>query len=360
MPRSRTSIRGGLAAAAATLGLAATFALAAPAAAATTPTIVTPESRTGYGTIAITGTATPGATVTLWEAAFSEQPLAPADDFDNGGGPVTAVADPDGNYSITRYMDTGFVFAVQAEGLMSETKKVSMQILPFFWLTSPSAGVVQAHVEVSPMADKLAVQIQRESSADTWTTVASGRTNLDGLYVANLSGQPAGNNTYRASVAADPVNAVLANTSPSVIFWVAPTTPTTPTTPAQPAAGAVQFSKIQYDSAGRDSGTNASRNGEWFRLTNKTKSTINLKSWTVRDAAGHVYTFGSHVLAADRTVYVHTGSGTNGSPDTAHRYWGRSGYIWNNSGDTATLRTSTGKTIDSCKYTGTSKGYTNC
>jgi hypothetical protein len=54
-------------------------------------------------------------------------------------------------------------------------------------------------------------------------------------------------------------------------------------------------------------------------------------------------------------VYVHTGSGTN---NATNRYWGKSGYIWNNGGDTATLRAGA-KTIDSCKWT-SDKKVTNC
>jgi hypothetical protein len=345
MLRSRIAVRAGLAATTVVLGLATSLGLAAPAGAATAPTIVTPASRTGFGTIEITGTATAGATVQLYETAYSERPLAPADDWQHGGGPVTVIADTSGHYAITRYVDTGFLFAVKSEGLMSATNTVSVRILPRFWITTGN-GLVQAHVEVSPMAEKLGVQIQRAGSGDTWTTVASGRTSITGSYVAPLNGLTAGTYTYRASIAADPANSVIGNTSSPVTF-------TLDATPASGAkAGAVQFSRIQYASS--------SLTGEWLRLTNRTTKSIDLWSWTVRDAAGHVYTFGSHVLAAGRTAYVHTGKGTNGKPDSAHLYWGRTSYIWNDGGDTATLRTATGQTIDTCRYTGTGTGYTTC
>jgi hypothetical protein len=142
-----------------------------------------------------------------------------------------------------------------------------------------------------------------------------------------------------------------------------PSTPSTPTRPSAPSAakaGDVQFSKIRYDSPGRDNGSSSSLNGEWVRLTNKTKHTVDLRLWTVRDASGHVYTFGSHALRAGKTVYLHTGRGTNGRPSSADRYWKRGSYIWNNGGDTATLRSNTGKKIDTCRYSGTRKGYTTC
>jgi hypothetical protein len=345
MLRSRIPVRAGLAAATAALGLGSVLGLATPAGAATTPTIVTPASRTGFGTIQITGTATPGATVQLYETAYSERPLAPADDWKHGGGPVTAIADTTGHYAITRLVDTGFLFAVKAESLMSETKAVSVRILPIFWVTTGN-GVVQAHLEVSPMAEKLSVHIQRAGSGGTWSTVASGRTSITGSYAATLTGLTAGTYTFRASVAADPVNDVLGNNSSSVKVTV-------DSTPAPVAkAGDVQFNRVQYASS--------SLNGEYVRVINKTRSTINLRGWTVRDAAGHVYTFAGHTLGAGKTAYVHTGRGTDGTPDSAHLYWARTSYIWNNGGDTATLRSNTGAVIDSCRYTGASAGYTSC
>jgi len=117
------------------------------------------------------------------------------------------------------------------------------------------------------------------------------------------------------------------------------------------AAPAVSFTKIQYNSPGSDLRSNASLNAEWVRLTNNTKSAIQLKGWTVRDKAGHVYTFKtSYSVGAGKRVYVHTGKGTDLKPDAQHRYQNSGNYIWNNTGDTATLRNASGKTIDTCAF----------
>jgi len=59
------------------------------------------------------------------------------------------------------------------------------------------------------------------------------------------------------------------------------------------AANPIQFARIQYDSPGKDTGSNASLNGELFQLKNSGHGTINLKNWTVRDAQNHVYKFAS-------------------------------------------------------------------
>ena len=54
---------------------------------------------------------------------------------------------------------------------------------------------------------------------------------------------------------------------------------------------------------------------------------------------------------------IHTGKGNRTQTD---RYWNRSWYIWNNTGDTAILENQHGTVIDRCSYQGTSRGYTYC
>jgi hypothetical protein len=84
------------------------------------------------------------------------------------------------------------------------------------------------------------------------------------------------------------------------------------------------------------------------KIKNKGSKGVSLSGWTLRDTAGHVYSFGSFKLKAGRTVTVHTGKGSNGSK---HRYWGSGAYIWNNDGDTAKLKKGT-KLKDKCKWAG--------
>ena len=119
--------------------------------------------------------------------------------------------------------------------------------------------------------------------------------------------------------------------------------------PATAAAPPVQFTKIQYDSPGPDTRTNASINGEWFRITNMTRRNINLAGWTVRDTARHTYTLRGYLLAK-QSLIVRTGRGTDGSP-AGQRYWGSRAYVWNNDRDTATLRDAAGGPVDTCAWT---------
>lgn len=124
------------------------------------------------------------------------------------------------------------------------------------------------------------------------------------------------------------------------------------------AAGAIQFTRIQYDSPGTDTRTNASLNTEYVQLKNVTTRTFNLYRWTLRDASGHIYTFGTnHYLKPGATVTIRTGKGTN---TVTTRYWGSAAYIWNNTGDKAYLRTPSNTLVDYCAWTSTGPGYKYC
>jgi hypothetical protein len=127
---------------------------------------------------------------------------------------------------------------------------------------------------------------------------------------------------------------------------------------AAPAlASRVVIHEIYYNSPGSDDGSNSSLNGEWIQLKNTSNDNITLKSWTVRDTAGHVFIFGTYTLNANSSVKIHTGSGTGNS---TNRYWNNGWYIWNNDKDTGTLKDASGKTLDSCSYNNAGVSYIIC
>ncbi|MGX2997560.1 lamin tail domain-containing protein [Streptomyces sp. JNUCC 64] len=131
---------------------------------------------------------------------------------------------------------------------------------------------------------------------------------------------------------------------------------------ATPAAAAphergLHFGKIHYDSLGSDRGGNSSVNGEWVNIHNNSRSAIQLKGYKIKDNAGFTYTFGSYKIGAGKTVKVRTGKGDNVS---GVRYWGRGWYVWNNDRDKARLIKPNGSLKDSCSWSRTGSGYTNC
>lgn len=129
---------------------------------------------------------------------------------------------------------------------------------------------------------------------------------------------------------------------------------------AAPAESAPRWEidRIYYDPPGADNRTNAHLNLERVEIVNRTSQIADLRGYTLRDVAGHVYRFATTTrVAPGGKVTVHTGRGTNTS---GHKYWGMGNYVWNNPGDTAYLRNAPGTLIDSCRWTTIGTGTSNC
>lgn len=113
------------------------------------------------------------------------------------------------------------------------------------------------------------------------------------------------------------------------------------------AVPAIRITQIQYDSPGSDTGSNASLNTEWVRITNTTAQNRSLSGWTLKDKQGYTYRFPTFTLKAKASVVVYTG---RGSATSTKRYYNRSWYVWNNTGDSAYLRDSKGVLKDSWTF----------
>ena len=113
------------------------------------------------------------------------------------------------------------------------------------------------------------------------------------------------------------------------------------------AVPAIRITQIQYDSPGSDKGSNASLNSEWVRITNTTAQNRSLSGWTLKDKQGFTYRFPSFTLKAKASVVVYTGKG---SATSTKRYYNRTWYVWNNTGDSAYLRDSKGVLKDSWTF----------
>jgi hypothetical protein len=109
----------------------------------------------------------------------------------------------------------------------------------------------------------------------------------------------------------------------------------------------VTIHEIYYNSPGPDHGSNASLDSEWVDLRNSSVSPVTLSNWTLRDTAGHVYTFGAYRLGPHADVRIHTGRGAS---TQVNLYWKHSWYIWNNNGDKATLENAARTVMSACSY----------
>jgi hypothetical protein len=119
--------------------------------------------------------------------------------------------------------------------------------------------------------------------------------------------------------------------------------------------GGVRLLKIQFNPPGSDNGTNASLNAETVSIVNHGSHRVTMTGWTLRDRDQHVFRFPTFRLGAGAKVTIHTGTGLN----NAHNlYWGSDNYVWNNDGDTATLRRPSGVLVDRCTYSGSGSSVT--
>src|SRR3954470_17566405 len=74
------------------------------------------------------------------------------------------------------------------------------------------------------------------------------------------------------------------------------------------AAGTVYIYKVYFDSPGSDTGSNSSLNAEYVVIRNGDNASHSISGWTVRDRAGHRYTFPDGFrLSAGKQAIIHTG-----------------------------------------------------
>jgi competence protein ComEC len=110
-------------------------------------------------------------------------------------------------------------------------------------------------------------------------------------------------------------------------------------------AEAIALAEINADADGND---NENLNDEYIVLENTGDTALDLSGWTLTDAADHTYTFpAGFTLPAGRQVTIHTGRGTDTDTDL---YWGQDSAVWNNGGDTVTVRTGEGTIVLAEEY----------
>jgi micrococcal nuclease len=108
---------------------------------------------------------------------------------------------------------------------------------------------------------------------------------------------------------------------------------------------ALRIAEIHAEAAGDES---ENLDDEYVTLRNAGNEALDLSGWTVSDAAAHTYTFPEGAeIAPNGTLTLHTGSGEDGD---GHYYWGRGSAVWNNGGDTVTVRNANGSVVIEREY----------
>lgn len=117
--------------------------------------------------------------------------------------------------------------------------------------------------------------------------------------------------------------------------------PTSPQDATNPETLSAKITFIHYDGAG------TAEPDEYVEFKNTGTTTITLTGWTLRDKASHIYHFPSgYQMAKGKVCRVYTNQ--IHSTTCGFDYHSKSA-IWNNDGDTATLKSNSGVIMS--KYT---------
>ncbi|MFB3763629.1 MAG: lamin tail domain-containing protein [Methanotrichaceae archaeon] len=105
-----------------------------------------------------------------------------------------------------------------------------------------------------------------------------------------------------------------------------------------PASAGINIAKII--------GVNCQDADPWVEIANEGTGSMNLAGWTLMNTENQAYSFPANfTLKTGSIVKVHSGKGDNTAADLFN-----STLVWNDKGDTATLKDATGKIVSEYKY----------
>jgi len=113
--------------------------------------------------------------------------------------------------------------------------------------------------------------------------------------------------------------------------------------------GPLKITSLEANPAGDD---RSDPNGEYIRIANIIDDVVDMRGFVVTDRHGHRYTFPAFALKPGYSALLLSGRGldlTNPRQQIV-LYWQSDGPIWNNDGDTATLRAPDGSVVDRLEY----------
>lgn len=113
--------------------------------------------------------------------------------------------------------------------------------------------------------------------------------------------------------------------------------------PSTSGSASLEITTIHEDASGNDYDN---LNDEYVTIEN-TGSSLNMDRYTLEDEANQIYTFGDFTLGAGDSVTIYTGSGSDSGTAL---YWGQDAPVWNNGGDTVTIRDASGSVVVEREY----------
>jgi competence protein ComEC len=124
--------------------------------------------------------------------------------------------------------------------------------------------------------------------------------------------------------------------TPILIYLAAPTPTITQTGPAN-----VKITNIFYDGAG------TTEADEYVEIQNEDTLPVQLQGWSLSDESNHVFDFPAYLMQPGQVCRVYT---NEDHPEWCGFNFGSGEAIWNNSGDTATLRDGQGNLVNQYSY----------
>jgi competence protein ComEC len=127
--------------------------------------------------------------------------------------------------------------------------------------------------------------------------------------------------------------------TPLIFYLEAPPTPI-PT--GALTSGNVKITNLFYD------GTGTAEPDEYVEIQNEESQPVQLQGWSLSDESNHIFTFPAFVMQPSQICRIYT---NENHPEWCGFNYGSGEAIWNNSGDTATLRDGQGNIVNQFPYT---------
>lgn len=121
-------------------------------------------------------------------------------------------------------------------------------------------------------------------------------------------------------------------------------TPTDTPTPTPIPEGELVIADIQDNAPGVESDN---LDKEYVAFRNDGNARLDISGWTVSEGDDNQYTFQEITLNPGDTIRLRTGIGSDTESDV---YWGLESPVWNNNGDTITVRDATGSIVIEYQY----------